>query len=329
MYLKKKSLYLKLICFYIFISSIQIEIKAKTDTHQINFSTSFYFLYDHLRFLIHDHAQINLLTPKDQDPAHYTPNETEVKSYQESDLIFLNGAGFEGFEKKMMLPKSKIVYTSQSFKKDWLHAKTQSEHRHGRQGLHHHASTDPHTWVDPILAIEQIKNTYLKLKEFFKKKSNQSNELDPSTLQSIQNKLDQRFESLKLEFEEIDQQWQSLDFKGFLILSSHPSYAYLAKRYGFEIEAFDFEPDLAIEHPSQAQQMALVISFKQKILLSNPNQKLIFFWEKTPHPSLIKALEAQEIQSYLLRTVESEPTEGYYLRAVHADLKKLAQVFQK
>jgi ABC-type Zn uptake system ZnuABC Zn-binding protein ZnuA len=311
------------------ISSVQIEIKAKTETHQINFSTSFYFLYDHLRYLIHDHAQIHLLSPKDQDPAHYTPNEIEVKSYQESDLIFLNGAGFESFEKKIMLPKSKIIYTSQSFKKDWLKSKIQSAHSHGRQGLHHHASTDPHTWVDPIQATEQIKNIYLKLKDFFKKRSNTSNQFDLSTIQSIQSKLDQRFESLKLQFEEIDQQWKNLDFNEFLILSSHPSYAYLAKRYGFKIESFDFDTDLPIEHPSQTQQMALVRAFKQKILLSNPNQKLIFFWEKQPHPSLTKALEAQEIQSYLLRTVESEPTEGNYLRAIQADLKNLAQIFKK
>jgi ABC-type Zn uptake system ZnuABC Zn-binding protein ZnuA len=338
--LKKESFYLMLFCFYCLVSSIHVDIKAKTNPqehHQhvaqdktqnrskntskqipptISLSTSFYFLYDHLRFLIHDHAKIYLLTPKNQDPAHYTPSEAEIQTYQNSDLIFLNGAGFESFEKKIMLPKSKITYTSQPFKKEWLKSKTQDTHQHGKQGIHQHASTDPHTWLDPVLAIQQIKSMHLKLKTLYVETPD------------LQKTLDQRFETLKVQFEAIDQQWQSLDLKNVLIFTGHPAYGYLAKRYQLNLQDFDFDIDLPIDDAKQAKQFELLLAQKKKALMANPNQKIICFWEASPHPSLLKALADQRIPSFLMRTLESEPLEGSYLKAVFADIQALSSALK-
>ncbi len=253
--------------------------------------------------------QVELITPPNEDPAHYFPNSSQITQYQKSDLIFLNGAGLESFEKKVALPKSKILYTAKSFQKEWLSDQKNKEHQHGKEGKHSHGTWDPHTWVDPILAIKQLESIYLKLQSKL-------------TVPKDQGKLAMAFQSLSNHFQQIHQKWlSSLAPKlssRFMLCSSHPAYAYLSHRYDLKIQAFDFDPTISIDQQNGFKEL-LTLSQKAK----QQGKKVLMLWESEPIIDIQHQLAEQGIESFTLRTIESKPKEESYLKAVLTDLDAL------
>ncbi len=144
-----------------------------------------------------------------------------IKSYQEADLIVMNGAGYENWIEVVCLPESRIVNTARPFENEFLELETVT-HTHGEGGLHTHRGTDGHTWLDPVYAGIQAEEIRKAMVRHF-----------PAHAAEFE----EGFASLARDLAELDRAFADLSkqYDGCPILASHPSYNYLARRYDWNV----------------------------------------------------------------------------------------------
>ncbi|ANY75239.1 ABC transporter substrate-binding protein [Paenibacillus ihbetae] len=131
-------------------------------------------------------------------------------------------------------------------------------HDHGAEGGHHHdhGGLDPHVWLSPALAIQQVRNIEQGLAE-----------ADPEHKDAYKANADayvSKLEALDQEFKEGLKDSKRKDF-----ITQHAAFGYLAKEYGLtQVPIAGLSPD---QEPS-ASQMAKIIEFAK-----DNNVKTIFF----------------------------------------------------
>ncbi|MEK3779334.1 metal ABC transporter substrate-binding protein [Paenibacillus sp. FSL R5-0810] len=131
-------------------------------------------------------------------------------------------------------------------------------HDHGAEGGHHHdhGGLDPHVWLSPALAIQQVRNIEQGLAE-----------ADPQHKDAYKANADayvSKLEALDQEFKEGLKDSKRKDF-----ITQHAAFGYLAKEYGLtQVPIAGLSPD---QEPS-ASQMAKIIEFAKE-----NNVNTIFF----------------------------------------------------
>ena len=252
------------------------------------FFVSFYPLEYAVQFMVGDTVEV--WNPVDSDPADWKPTKKQIAKIQSSRLIFINGAQFEKWPDIVSLPKSRLIETAKSFKKEWLIYKDTTAHRHGDE-VHTHEGFDGHTWMSPKRFLIQLKSIHAAIAKV--------GVID-------KNQLDQRYQKLRSQFLELDQLWQNAGKKlaatGF-IFANHPAYNYLAKDYGFQVENFDFSPGEDFG-----------ASAKSKMVRKKKNHKGPFFWwESAPNQSQKKFIESYlKMKSLVLSPSEVRGSNDFF-----------------
>ncbi len=98
--------------------------------------------------------------PADVDPAYWNPDVGTISAYQQSDLIFLNGAGYAKWVDKVSLPGSKLVNTSKKFKDQYISTEDAVTHSHGPKSGHANENVAFTTWIDFELASRHALKLY-------------------------------------------------------------------------------------------------------------------------------------------------------------------------
>ena len=70
-----------------------------------------------------DKVKVSYLITDDIDPAFWQPKSSDIVQMQTGDLIFINGATYEKWLKKVSLPESNLVNTSESFQDKYIKIK--------------------------------------------------------------------------------------------------------------------------------------------------------------------------------------------------------------
>lgn len=128
-------------------------------------STSFYPLQFALERIAGAHAEI-INIGAGRDPHDFRPSTHAIRTLQESDLVVLQGAGFEpwGEDVASQLTASEIpllivttaLHLSDS---DTSHDEDdEAENENGHEEEHDHGQFDPHTWLDPVLFSETVEH---------------------------------------------------------------------------------------------------------------------------------------------------------------------------
>lgn len=102
----------------------------------------------------------------DGDPAFWKPSSKELETFQQADLIVLNGAGYESWLPTVTLPEDKMVNTSFTFSNQLIREDQGLVHKHGPEGKHAHGATAFTTWLDLQQAIQQaaaVKNALIRV----------------------------------------------------------------------------------------------------------------------------------------------------------------------
>ena len=100
--------------------------------------TSFYPLYDFASHVAGDRAEVSSLVPPGIEPHDWEPTLGDVNRARSADMLVINGAGFESWADN--IGAKRIVNTSQGIEPS--------------QG----DVVDPHIWLDPVLAREQVES---------------------------------------------------------------------------------------------------------------------------------------------------------------------------
>lgn len=260
--------------------------------------TSFYPTTYFTRRIAGEHAKVVCPVPKDADAAFWQPSPEVLAQYQKADLIVLNGANFEHWTISATLPESRVVVTADAFKKDWLIIKNAVTHSHGPAGPHTHAGVNGHTWPDPVNAIAQadaIRDALIAK--------------DPA------HKADYIANAQKLDNDLAD---LAARFKALVItkpmFASHPSYSYIARRFGWKLVEFTLEPD---EAPTEKQIAAL-----RQAKAGNPDAE-IMLWEEKPCAESQKLMDELKLRVVIFDPAERAEGPEDYLAIMRKNLERL------
>ena len=239
------------------------------------------------------------------DPAFWEPNTADILTMQQSDILVLNGATYEKWQTGVALPKRKIVDTSKAFKEQYITMKEAADHSHGPGGEHSHSGTAFTTWIDLNQAAFQAK----AVKDAMAKQGVSSEEV-----------LNRNFESLIEDLRVLDTEINEmvLGYSKVPLIASHPVYQYFARRYGLNIKAVFWEPDV---FPDEQMWKHL-----EEIVKEHPAKWMI--WEAEPLPQSVAKLKEMGIKSIVFDPCGNRPKQGGFLSVMKENVSNLKKIFE-
>jgi zinc transport system substrate-binding protein len=113
---------------------------------------TFYPIYDFTKNVGGDKINVSLLVPETVDVHDFDPTPSSVQQVATSDVLVYSGAGLEPWISQVISaannPKLVVVDTSQGIQLLPVPPQFQKENR----------TVDPHIWLDPVLAKQQVNN---------------------------------------------------------------------------------------------------------------------------------------------------------------------------
>lgn len=117
--------------------------RETVDDSKIKVVASFFPLYDFARQVGGDSAEVTSMVPSGIEPHDWEPTIRQISDANSADLFIYNGAGFESWAQN--IEAELVVDTSSGLE---LLEAVEEEGEHG--------GSDPHIWLDPILAKRQV-----------------------------------------------------------------------------------------------------------------------------------------------------------------------------
>jgi zinc transport system substrate-binding protein len=241
-------------------------------------------------------VDVSFPAPQGIDPADFMPDIDTVAEYQQADIIFLNGAGYAGWIRRMSLPASTQLDTSAAFVGQLLEVEESVVHTHGPTGDHAHDNLASTVWLNPELATEQA----TAVRDALARKLPDSVETLDANLAALANDLAALDIELRDAFDRLDDR---------PLIFSHPVYQYLDQRYGLGGKSVHWEPDV---EPAEDELNALAG-------LTGG----VMFWEAEPLPATHAALQAMGISSVVFDPCAGRPETGDYLAVMSSNIRAL------
>jgi zinc transport system substrate-binding protein len=141
-----------LISFVVFSSdSKQFE---KTNESKLQVISSFYPLHEFSQNVGKEKVDAKLLVPVGVEPHDWEPTIKDVQQMQKSDLIIINGIGFENWVGKLneINYQGVVIDTSNGIIIKNMDKESSAYEEH------HDSSVDPHIWLNPVFAKIQVQN---------------------------------------------------------------------------------------------------------------------------------------------------------------------------
>lgn len=235
----------------------------------IKVAASFSILGDLVQQIGGERVQINVLVGADQDAHVYMPSPQDVQKLTETQLFFVNGLGFEGWQSRLLKSsryQGQIVTVTVNIKPLAMHG---DEHDHG----HGHSHIDPHVWQDPV----QVKSMVNTISSALSKSDPAGAAYYQQRLQAYQKQLDTLITWAQTEIARIPKEKR-------MILTSHDAFAYLGHRFGIRIIS---PQGVSTESEASAQDVAKIIrQIKQ-------SQIRALFMENISNPKMLEQISKE------------------------------------
>lgn len=191
-----------------------LQTNQKDNSKKINAIASFYPLYDFAKQVGQDKVDVQLLVPTGVEPHDWEPTIQDVQQMQKSNLIIINGIGFENWvhSLKELNYSGTIVDTSIGI--IIRDSEIIDEHE---KDEHDHESGDPHIWLNPVLAKIQVQN----IADSFSQQDPQNQQFYQTNAKSYIKKLDNLDNKIRKELSTCNR-----DFIAF-----HDAFSYFADEY--------------------------------------------------------------------------------------------------
>lgn len=241
-------------------------------TKKMQVTTSFYPLYYFASVIAGDKADVYNITPAGSEPHDYEPTFADMVQLEKSKLVILNGGNFEPWTGRVVKNKtgtdSMVLLVSDGLTSLLNTPQTQ----------------DPHVWLSPKGAVEQVKRIAHALKK-----------IDPKNSAYYE----ERMYGLLAKLESLDVQFQT-GLKNCArreIVTAHAAFGHLADAYHLEQVAI---AGLSPSDEPSVQDIIRITDFAKKHRV-----KFIFF-ESLVNPKFAKTL-AQEVgaETLVLNPLES------------------------
>ena len=237
------------------------------------------------------------------DPANWIPSVAQVRTLQSADLILINGAGAEPWLDLMSIDKRRLVDTSAALTDRFIPITEDAQHQHGPEGEHSHQGSAFTLWLDPQMAIGQVR----AITDVLVKHA-------PNDAQRMRNNA----ATLERDLVALDEKLAAAfaNLNGRAMIFSHPVYQYLQRRYDINGLAVHWEPD---EEPGIPAWIEL-----QRMLAKRP--ATIMIWEDEPLPAVVARLANTGIVSVVYQPAANWPVSGDFLTTMSGNVRRIADV---
>ncbi|MEH7436710.1 metal ABC transporter substrate-binding protein [Neobacillus drentensis] len=255
--------------------------KTSEGSKKLQIVTTFYPIYFFAQKVAGNSANVELLVPNGVEPHDWEPTAKDMARIQDSDVFIYNSHYFETWTDKVLksINDSHLNVVEASKGIELMDALASEE---GEE--HNHSSKDPHVWLSPVLAQQEV-NTIAKALEHADPKNKDQYEKNAKALKSELADLDRLYK-------ETTDKAKKKEF-----VTQHAAFGYLAKQYGLiQIPIAGLSPDV---EPTLGKLAELTELTKKK------NVKIIYFEEMTS--SKVAQTLAKEIGA---KTEVLNPLEG-------------------
>lgn len=231
---------------------------------------SFFPLYDFARQIVGTHCDVRCLVPPGGDPHHEDPTPEMARLVERADLVLLLGLGMDGWVEKLAQnsPTNRGVSVNEGLGTRTMGVSALAQFATGQPNPD---ETDPHIWLDPLLAERLVRRLTSELVR-----------LVPARAAEVQ----ARGDALAAELLKLHGEFEAglADLPRRQVVTFHGAYGYLFARYQLETAGV-IEP-FPGDEPSAAYLRALVD------LMLRLGLKTIFAEPQLPdRPALIIAQE--------------------------------------
>ena len=247
-----------------------------TDATKLQVAASYYPLYDFASQVGGNKVQITNLTPAGAEPHDFEPTAKNLADTQKAAVFVYNGGTLEPWAGKFVQSYKGVSVKAS----DHIALKDSQEQMSAAAGK----ATDPHFWLDPVLAQQIV----LNIRDGLSKADPANAAYYAKNARDYNQKLVQLDHDYQVGLQNCQQR---------TIVTSHQSHGYVAARYNLTIEAIaGLSPE---EEPSAARLAQLTQEVKDK------NIHYIFF------ESLVSPRLADTIASETgAKTLVLDPIEG-------------------
>ncbi|MGM0214133.1 metal ABC transporter solute-binding protein, Zn/Mn family [Enterococcus sp. AZ109] len=231
------------------------------ENEKIQVMTTFYPMYEFTKEVVGDTGDVELLIPAGTEPHDFEPSAKDLAQIADSDVFVYNSPELETWVDNLTDSVDTDQTTIIEASKD-ISLMEGSAHEHEEEEAEsteeHSHELDPHVWLDPVLAIQEV--------------------------ETIRDDLSAKYPDDKAVFEEnaaayieklqaLDTQYQTAfaDAANKTFVTQHAAFGYLARQYGLTQEAIaGVSPD---QEPSPARLSEL------KHYVDDHNVRVIYFEE--------------------------------------------------
>ena len=186
-----------------------------------------------------DCAQVSSLLPVGADSHAYQARPQDVASLGKAQVLVINGLGMESFLEPVLkgAENKELITIDSSAGIKPLAMEEEDDHGHGH---HHHdhghgdgeaeEAVNPHVWLDPTLAAQQVETIRDGLMK-----------ADPSCADGYRNRADAYITKLQQLDDELAT--ELAPFKGRTVVSFHEALPYFTRRYGLSDDALVTLPE--------------------------------------------------------------------------------------
>ncbi len=269
------------------------------------------FLPVHLftKAVVGDTGEVDILISPGTEVHDYQATPKDVKLLAKADVLVENGLGMEEFLSGLIANagNSNLQQIDSSKGIEVIKEEEEDEHGHHDGHGHHHEEGNPHVWLDPVLAQQQVATIRDSLIA-----------IDPNNTDSYRTNAEAYIQQLK----QLDNEFQQrlAPVKGCKFITFHDAFPYLAQRYGLQQEAIIEIPEESITPRDIRRIQKAARRFKVKALLAEPG---------------IEDKRIQQISNDLNLPIETiDPLESgetdpqYYFQAMRENLEALEKACQ-
>lgn len=292
---------------------------AVSDTPSVNVVATFLPMYWFTRAVTGDSAQVQVLIPPGSDVHEYQARPADVQAIATADILVKNGIGLEEFLDNTIAnannPNLQQINASDGIQPlddntpvvKAVDSNDNHDHNHDHDhddGHHHdHAEGNPHVWLDPVFAQQQV--TTIRDGLIAADPANQAiyEANSAAYLQQLQ--------QLDEEFRQTLSQYPNCTFITF-----HDAYPYLANRYNLQQVAVVSVPDASLSPQDIQKTVQAVQQYQAKALFSEPEVE----------NQVLKTLATDlNLPLYEINPLTSGPLDPqHYLTAMRGNLETIA-----
>ncbi|MCX6643463.1 MAG: zinc ABC transporter substrate-binding protein [Candidatus Bathyarchaeota archaeon] len=191
--------------------------QTETSTKKIKLVASFYPISYFAEMIGGERVEVKTLIKPGVEVHSWQPSANDIIAASEADIIAYNGAGLDLWVEENILP---VINTSQKTIVDTT-KNAEIYVNLDQKEISEHGRYDPHTWLSPILAVQQAESIYKALLA-----------QDPKGSAYYTS----RWNQLKETLQKIDTDYvnELTNRKRDLVFVTHDAFGYLARHYGFK-----------------------------------------------------------------------------------------------